>query len=393
MARANCSVFSGQHRGQFDTQPDVTPVVKPERHVHFADEVTVAPDPEPQRQQDSNDEDMIDTDPGSPIDEPEDEKQETSSVTGSTTTTHSEDEDWDSGRSQSLGSKAIHRREGWGDFGSLPRRAQRRRGESSIPYPRGHDLRFEAQRRSTVNRARAEYRAGNPERFNEAFLGSDCCNLCGEAPKHSNASECAVYYYRTHGRLPQQCTIPCLYCECPRHTTDACEFLHARCTRCGFRGHMKFECKSRTVQEWLVAYLDCVHLGKLTRENPHGPLEGRWGFGNVDHLDIAPDLWELVDFKRKSMELARKRTRRGQPHFNPIKEAQLNWNLVLQRHDALTRRERELERRWAVFEEERARWRAEMSQQRQRRPLTHSMGCQTDPGTDGGSSPTKRRRQ
>ena len=406
-AKAAVSAFPAAVQKPYDTTPDPPP--KPEKRVRFADEVSSDDQQRPStsgdRRDDDAEEEVVYTDPGSPFDDDNrgtesEVSVETSSVTEGTT--HSEDDDEPeasgSDRSQNLGAKAHHRREGWGNFAfRLPKRARRQQGERSIPYPGGFNIRVETQRRSSINRARAEYRAANPERFNEAFLGSDCCHLCGETPKHSNVSECAVHYYRTRGKLPQQCTVPCLYCESPKHTTDACEFLHMKCTKCGFRGHMKFECDSRTKQEWLIAYLDCVHLGKLTRENPHGPLDGRWGFGPIARSDINEDLWELVKFKEKSMAKFRQRNQRGQPGFNPLKEAQLNWNLLLQRRERIACVERELRRERTLFEEERARWRAEMSQQRHEqrmRPLVHSMGCQTDwTERDREESPFKRFRR
>ena len=398
--------FPSRFHSQRDITPDPPTPQRVVKVVRFAEDVKEGPSTAATTPHDGDDEateDVVDTDPGSPFEEQEDRGDgevsgETSSMAEGTTHSEDDEDSTTSGswRSQSLGAKAHHRREGWGAFEQrLPKRAQRRRGQRSIPYPDGFDVRVEAQRRGAINRARAEYKASNPERFNEAFLGSDCCNLCGETPKHSNEAECAVHYYLMRGKLPQQCTVPCLYCESPRHTTDACEFLHARCNKCGFRGHMRFECESRTTEEWLIAYLDCVHLGKLTRENLHGPLGGRWGFGPITQAEITEDVWELVKFKELSMVKFRKRTQRGQPGFNPLKEAQLNWNLLLQRRQRISQREKELEDEWAAVEEEKARLRAERSQQRQTersRPLVHSMGCQTEeakhPERDG--SPLKR---
>ena len=214
-------------------------------------------------------------------------------------------------------------------------RMQRRPGERSIPYPRGFDLRSEQHLRSAINRERAEYRVEHPEEFRSDFLGSECCHLCGETPRHRNESECAVHYYRMIGRLPQQCTIPCIYCESPRHTTDACPFLHVRCSSCSFRGHMHFECKRRRTIEWLVAYLDCCHLGKLTRENREGPLRGRWGFGDLSNVSVPADVWELIRFKERSLKRFRKKMQYGDPGFNPVREAGLNWALVVRRHEQL----------------------------------------------------------
>ena len=267
---------------------------------------------------------------------------------------------------------------------------QRRRGERSIPYPEGFDLKTEQHKRSSVNRDRAEYRVRHPEEFVDEFLGGNCCRFCGETPKHKDAAECAVHYYRMMGRLPQQCTIPCLYCESLHHTTDACEFLHSRCSRCSFRGHMKFECRRRRPVEWLIAYLDCCHLGKLTRENQDGPLRGRWGFGDVTGLDLPRDVWELVRFKERSMKRFRTKTLYGHPGFNPIRETSLHWNLIVQRNMELQRREREVQRERNRVEELLARFRAEQSHHRHGRKRMATTASQTDDSDV--PSPSKRSR-
>ena len=381
LAKTNNDVFTeryGKPQAEPESSEENPPARTPPRRVTFAEPVAesraVCEDGDPEDQE-------IDVRPGSPIDVDEslagasgfgdpqpnkirtreermqenpfydsesDDSPGSAATTQASTGTNDPSEDW--------GASAKRRPRG--------RRQVRRPGECSIPYPRGFDLKTEQHLRSAINRERAEYRVQHPQEFRSEFLGSECCHLCGETPRHDSEAECAVYYYRTIGRLPQQCTLPCLYCESPKHTTDACPFLHVRCSRCSFRGHMHFECKRRRTVEWLIAYLDCCHLGKLTRENPDGPLRGRWGFGDVSRMQLPADVWELIRFKERSLKHFRKKIMYGNPGFNPIREAGLNWALILQRNEQLDKRERDLDRAQRRMEEREARWRAERSAHR-----------------------------
>ena len=394
LAKASTEVFAEHFntRLQAPPEPTATTTTTPKR-VTFAEPIEQIQEPQPERMED----DTLNADPGSPIDDEvreDDDEQANDDVQASdagpsrpmtrqeklqmnpfydsesdeeanTVAIETSQSDDSAATREDLRESDRHDAEPrhWVPRHDRQRGAQhhRRPGERSIPYPRGFDIRAEQHQRSAINRGRAEYRAENPDEFRSEFLGSECCHMCGETPRHSNESECAVYFYRTVGRLPQQCTIPCIYCESPRHTTDACPFLHVRCSSCSFRGHMHFECKRRRTIEWLIAYLDCCHLGKLTRENRDGPLRGRWGFGDLSNVAVPSDVWELIKFKEKSLKRFRRKTQFGDPGFNPVREAGLNWALVVRRNEQLDRREREVEREHRRLDERIARWRAERS--------------------------------
>ena len=197
--------------------------------------------------------------------------------------------------------------------------------------------------------------------FEEKFLGGGCCDDCGDEPDHSDPAECAVHYYRKHGRLPKQYTLPCLYCDSPSHTTDACPFLHGKCKKCRHRGHAAFECHRRTTLEWLIAFLDCVHLGKLTRENVSGPIDGRYGFGDVSHIQLPGYVKDMIRFKKNSMQRFRRKNLPGNGGFNPIKEAGLSWALchenaqvVEQERLRLVKDRRDFDEEVRLFRERRA---------------------------------------
>ena len=218
--------------------------------------------------------------------------------------------------------------------------------------PSGRDLAELKRKRQSINRGRADYWSKNADEFEEKFMGESCCEDCGDEPKHSNPAACAVHYYRTHGRLPKQYTLPCLYCDSPAHTTDACPFLHEICKKCNHRGHAAFECHRRTTLEWLIAFLDCVHLGKLTRENVSGPIEGRYGFGDVSRIQVPGYVWEMVRFKANSMHRFRKKNLPGHGGFNPIKEAGLSWALCHENARAVDQERAQLDRDRESFESE-----------------------------------------
>ena len=202
--------------------------------------------------------------------------------------------------------------------------------ENPLKFLEDYDAHVQHNKRVAINKARAEFKANNKDKFKEDFLGKGCCPRCGDDKPHDDPMECVVNYYLRYKRLPRQCTVPCIYCSDTFHATDACVFIHVKCKKCRRRGHMQHECHLRTPLEWMLVYLDCCHLGKLTRENVDGPLGGRFGFGDVTGMDIPPAVWEYVAQKRESLKRARKRYEQGIGTAGHARESLVGWTLLTQ---------------------------------------------------------------
>ena len=205
--------------------------------------------------------------------------------------------------------------------------------------------RFAKGKRDRINRKRAEYKRTHPEQFSSKFLGTNVCKDCGEEPGHDDPDECPVQFYKKFGRMPRQCSLPCMYCDDQWHTVDACEYLHMRCALCGFRGHMAYECKERSTEEWLIAYLECCHLGKLTRINDDGPIRGRYGFGDTTGYDLSESTRAMITFKRNSIRYAKRRDALGLAGSHAPKEAGYCMEAVFQQEKDLARRVKDFEPR------------------------------------------------
>ena len=202
--------------------------------------------------------------------------------------------------------------------------------ENPLKFLEEYDAHVQHNKRVAINKARAEFRANNKDKFKDDFLGNGCCPRCGDDKPHADPMECVVNYYLRYKRLPRQCTVPCIYCSDVLHATDACVFIHIKCKKCRRRGHMQHECHLRTPLEWMLVYLDCCHLGKLTRENVEGPLEGRFGFGDVTGIDVPPAVWEYVAQKKESLKRARKRGEQGVGVSGHARESLVGWTLLTQ---------------------------------------------------------------
>ena len=228
-----------------------------------------------------------------------------------------------------------------------PSRPDSDRQKVTIPTRAARNKRME------INRKRHKYRVDHSEEFNEDFVGKNACIACSDEPRHQDPDECPVEYFRKYGKMPKQCSLPCHYCDSFEHITDACEFLHVRCVVCGYRGHMAFECHERNTEEWLVAYLNCVHLGKWTRRNPDGPIRGRFGFGDTSEMTLSNSTKQLIGTKRNSLRFARHKEATGQPTCDSARDVAASWDQLRRQEVELQRREREVERKQqAIYREE-----------------------------------------
>ena len=227
--------------------------------------------------------------------------------------------------------------------------------ENPLQLLEEYDAHVQQSKRQSINKARAEFKATNGDKFKDDFLGKNCCHRCGSDKKHDDPMECVVEYYLKYKKLPRQCTVPCIYCSSPRHATDACVFIHIRCKKCRRRGHMQHECHLRTPLEWLLVYLDCCHLGKLTRENLDGPLGGRFGFGDVTGINIPPAVWEYIAQKKESLKRTRKRGEQGIGFAGQSRESLVGWTLLTQELQALANEKAKfLDEKRRFYEEKKA---------------------------------------
>ena len=227
--------------------------------------------------------------------------------------------------------------------------------ENPLQLLQEYDAHVQHNKRQSINKARAEFRAHNGDKFKDDFLGKNCCSRCGDEKPHKDPMECVVAYYQKYKRLPRQCTLPCIYCSDSTHTTDACVFIHIKCKKCRRRGHMQQECHLRTPLEWMLVYLDCCHLGKLTRENVEGPLNGRFGFGDVTGINIPPAVWEYVSQKKESLKRARRRSEQGMGGAGHARESLVGWTLLVKELEKLDEEKRKLrEEKESFYREQRA---------------------------------------
>ena len=267
-----------------------------------------------------------------------------------------------------------------------PRKSRRQDQWKSVLRPL--HSRYALSRKKMMNRKRAEYRTRNPDGFRQGFLGGNVCERCAEEPTHREGEECPVAYYEKHGRMPRACTLPCRYCDSFQHVTDACEFIHMRCAACGFRGHMAFECSDRTTEEWLVLYLDCAHMGKLTRANEDGPIRGRFGFGDTTGLALKDSTKNLISLTRNSIRFSRHRELAGNSFAETAKDLSIAREAILLEHAELDRRAKDFEREKEIFYAERAKFHAELREKQKAKgnadPQTDADAIQDDDGQGSG---------
>ena len=254
-----------------------------------------------------------------------------------------------------------------------------KKGERLVDVLRPLHTRYALNVRQRINRNRADHRVEHPGEYIDGFLGGNTCGKCGEEPTHRHDGECTVAYYNKYGHLPRNCTVPCRYCDSVKHTTDACEYLHMRCVCCGFRGHMAFECKERSTEEWLLAYLECVHLGKLTRGNLDGPMRGRFGFGDTTGIPINDSTRSLISFRRNTLRHVRRKEAHENTSTRQPRDASVGWDVLHRQEQELERRLRDLDREKEAFYEEKERFNRERRSSFKRRSTrTKDTGTQTE---------------
>ena len=250
---------------------------------------------------------------------------------------------------------------------------------------RSTQTRAARNKRMEINRKRLQYRANHANEFVADFLGKNACTTCGEEPRHKDPNECPVEYFKKYGKMPKQCSLPCHYCDSFEHITDACEYLHMRCVRCGFRGHMAFECHERTTEEWLIAYLNCVHLGKWTRRNADGPMRGRFGFGDTSQLDLSLSTKQFISTKRNSLRFVRHKELAGQPSCDSTRELSAAWDNLHRQEQDLKQRRRDFEKEKEIFYRQQDKFNAERRQMqvvKRRAVSTTNAATQTGELTD-----------
>ena len=233
-----------------------------------------------------------------------------------------------------------------------------------------------------INRKRLKYKAEHPEDFDEDFLGKNACTSCSDEPRHQDPDECPVEYFRKYGKMPKQCSLPCHYCDSFDHITDACEFLHKRCVLCKYRGHMAFECRERNTEEWLVAYLNCVHLGKWTRRNSDGPIRGRFGFGDTSDVALTPSTKTMISAKRNSLRFARHKESAGQPSCDSSRDIAASWEQLRKQEIELTQRIKDFEKEKQSIYRQLDKLGMELRQLRKRRAIATKIAA-TQTGSSG----------
>ena len=188
-------------------------------------------------------------------------------------------------------------------------------------------------------RAGLEYLQTHPPAPGSHPLGPQYCVDCAETPPHLTVEECIVYQYLKKILTSPHWQYPCISCSSVSHTTNACLFTHSRCTKCGFLGHKAFECHLRTPEQWLAAYLLVAHLGRGTRANPLGPIEGKWGFGNTSKLNLTYALRRLIHAKRIGFKAIHDK---GTEEIDQEAELRASWMVLIeeqQRHQDRTRKD------------------------------------------------------
>ena len=164
----------------------------------------------------------------------------------------------------------------------------------------------------------------------KAPIDPQFCLACAVSPPHARAEDCIVVQFLMQLIEARKGVIPCDICGAKKHTTNACLFIHTRCTRCLLMGHLPHECAKRTPREWMVHYMQHAHKGRLTRNNPDGPFRGRYGFGNVEHIEMTRPVQQLVD--STTATLARLRaTTPDDP--DPTAELHAAWMALIQAQD------------------------------------------------------------
>ena len=147
-------------------------------------------------------------------------------------------------------------------------------------------------------------------------LGPGFCQSCAVSPPHVRPEECIVVQLATALIAPKKGLIPCWICGSKRHTTWACMFIHLRCSKCGFAGHIEEECHLRSAVEWLIFYLIYFQFGRMTRLNPEGPLGGKYGFGDISGLTLPNAVKKLLYSKTQSAKALRD-ARSEEPDLGP----------------------------------------------------------------------------
>ena len=83
----------------------------------------------------------------------------------------------------------------------------------------------------------------------------------------------------------------------------------------------------RTAEQWLAAYLLVAHLGRGTRANPLGPIEGKWGFGNTSKLDLTYALRRLIHAKRIGFKAIHEK---GTEEIDQEEELKAAWMVLIE---------------------------------------------------------------
>ena len=237
------------------------------------------------------------------------------------------------------------------------RKAPASPSETTVPKSRKLLENLDADRR--IKKGRLEYLQKNPPAPGSHPMGPQYCVDCAETPPHLTTEECIVYQYLKKLLSAPHWQYPCISCSSVSHTTSACVFLHSRCKTCGFLGHMAFECPLRTPEQWLAAYLLVAHLGRGTRANPRGPIEGKWGFGNTAKLNLTHALRRLIHAKRVGFKAIHEK---GTEEINQEEELTAAWMVLI---DEQQRHQREQCKEAVRYQEELAQRVADILQQRQ----------------------------
>ena len=230
--------------------------------------------------------------------------------------------------------------------------------ELCVPKNRRLMDNLDADRR--IKKGRLEHLQKHPVVPGSHPLGPQYCVDCAETPPHLTVEECLVYQYVKKLLNAPHWQFPCIACGSVTHTTFACIFVHTRCKRCSFLGHKPFECHLRTPQEWLAAFLLVAHLGRGTRNNPLGPIAGKWGFGDTKKLDIPPALCRLIHAKRVSFKAIHENRNDAVDHEA---ELQASWMVLIEEQQ---RQQRQLTQDAVRYQEQLAHRVAELLEERQR---------------------------
>ena len=128
------------------------------------------------------------------------------------------------------------------------------------------------------------------------------CVRCAKVLVKGIKHHCPVLKWQKDKRKIPGLTLPCLNCRSPEHSADACWQLHAKCEKCGHRGHMGIRCEDRTLKDWLNHFLSHFHLGVFTRDPEGGVINGNMGFGDISELEPLDARLQL-DIDRAEFEV------------------------------------------------------------------------------------------